>query len=63
MHARWPVRRRRCSTSIVGAAPRSAFVQPALDASARKQQALAEFIPNETLLLERLFLHLPAVPR
>ncbi|MET0628468.1 MAG: hypothetical protein ABW033_08425, partial [Acidimicrobiia bacterium] len=35
----------------------------ALDACREARQALAEFIPNETLLLERLFLHLPAVPR
>jgi len=35
----------------------------ALDACRAARQALAEFIPNETLLLERLFLHLPAVPR
>ncbi|MET0628317.1 MAG: hypothetical protein ABW033_07665 [Acidimicrobiia bacterium] len=35
----------------------------ALDACREARHALAEFIPNETLLLERLFLHLPAVPR
>jgi hypothetical protein len=35
----------------------------ALDACRAARQALAEFVPNETLLLERLFLHLPAVPR
>jgi hypothetical protein len=35
----------------------------ALDACREARQALAEFNPNETLLLERLFLHLPAVPR
>ncbi|MFI5047388.1 MAG: ATP-binding protein [Acidimicrobiia bacterium] len=35
----------------------------ALDACRGARQALAEFVPNETLLLERLFLHLPAVPR
>ena len=35
----------------------------ALDACREARQALAEFIPNETLLLERLFLHLPGVPR
>jgi DNA polymerase-3 subunit delta' len=34
----------------------------ALDACRAARQALAEFVPNETLLLERLFLHLPAVP-
>jgi DNA polymerase-3 subunit delta' len=33
----------------------------ALDACRAARQALAEFNPNETLLLERLFLHLPAV--
>jgi DNA polymerase-3 subunit delta' len=32
----------------------------ALDACRAARQALAEFNPNETLLLERLFLHLPA---
>jgi DNA polymerase-3 subunit delta' len=35
----------------------------ALDACREARQALSEFNPNETLLLERLFLHLPAVPR
>jgi len=35
----------------------------ALDACRDARHALAEFVPNETLLLERLFLHLPAVPR
>jgi hypothetical protein len=35
----------------------------ALDACREARQALAEFNPNETLLLERLFLHLPAVSR
>ena len=35
----------------------------ALDACREARQALAEFDPNETLLLERLFLHLPGVPR
>lgn len=34
----------------------------ALDACRDARQALAEFNPNETLLLERLFLHLPGVP-
>jgi DNA polymerase-3 subunit delta' len=35
----------------------------ALDACRDARHALAELVPNETLLLERLFLHLPAVPR
>ncbi|MET0422182.1 MAG: hypothetical protein ABW073_10800 [Acidimicrobiia bacterium] len=35
----------------------------ALGACRAARQALAEFNPNESLLLERLFLHLPAVPR
>jgi DNA polymerase-3 subunit delta' len=35
----------------------------ALDACRAARQALAEFNPNETLLLERLFLHLPAASR
>ena len=35
----------------------------ALDACRDARQSIAEFNPNETLLLERLFLHLPAVPR
>jgi DNA polymerase-3 subunit delta' len=34
----------------------------ALDACREARQALAEFNPNEALLLERLFLHLPGVP-
>ena len=33
----------------------------ALDACRDARQAIAEFNPNETLLVERLFLHLPAV--
>jgi DNA polymerase III subunit delta' len=56
-----------------GAAPRNAdralpmlearSCNRALDACREARQALAEFVPNETLLLERLFLHLPGVPR
>jgi DNA polymerase-3 subunit delta' len=47
--------------AIVLLEPRSC--NRALDACRAARQALAEFNPNETLLLERLFLHLPAVPR
>jgi DNA polymerase-3 subunit delta' len=35
----------------------------ALDACRNARQAIAEFNPNETLLVERLFLHLPAAGR
>jgi DNA polymerase-3 subunit delta' len=38
--------------------PRSAAA--ALDACRQARQAIAEFNPNETLLIERLFLHLPS---
>ena len=43
---------------VLALSPRGAAA--ALDACREARQALAEFNPNETLLLERLLLHLPA---
>jgi hypothetical protein len=42
---------------LVGLTPRAAAA--ALDACREARQAIAEFNPNETLLVERLLLHLP----
>ena len=43
---------------VLPIAPRAAAA--ALDACRDARQAIAEFNPNETLLVERLLLHLPA---
>jgi DNA polymerase-3 subunit delta' len=44
---------------VLAVAPRA--VAAALDACRAAREAIAEFNPNETLLVERLFLHLPPV--
>ena len=46
---------------VLAVAPRAAAA--ALDACRAARQAIAEFNPNETLLVERLFLHLPPAGR
>jgi GrpB-like predicted nucleotidyltransferase (UPF0157 family) len=46
---------------VLAISPRAAAA--ALDACRAARQAIAEFNPNETLLVERLFLHLPPAAR
>ena len=47
----------RLDRDVLALTPRAAA--SALDACRDARQAIAEFNPNETLLVERLFLHLP----
>jgi DNA polymerase-3 subunit delta' len=54
-----PEERLNVDRDVLTIAPRAAAT--ALDACRDARQAIAEFNPNETLLVERLFLHLPAV--
>lgn len=52
-----PDQRLNLDREVLAVGPRAAAA--ALDACREARQAIAEFNPNETLLVERLFLHLP----